>query len=75
MADTVTSENILKLRELTNKICKSPNSDYENVLKNVKLLIEENEEEVSNLTTSLTKIKCVEKMCLKINNILNSIKI
>lgn len=75
MTDTVISENILKLRELTNKICKSPNSDYENVLKNVKLLIEENEEEISNLTTSLTKIKCYEKMCLKINNILNSIKI
>jgi hypothetical protein len=38
-------------------------------------VMEENEEEVSNLTTSLTKIKCYEKMCLKINNILNSIKI
>jgi hypothetical protein len=72
---TVTSENILKLRELTDKICRvSPNGDYEKVLKNVKSVIEEGEEEASQLTTSQNKIKCYEKMCLKINNILNSIK-
>ena len=75
MANTVTSENILKLRELTEKICKvSPDSEYETVLKSVKTVIEEGEEEPSRLTTSQTKIKCYEKMCTRINNILNSIK-
>ena len=75
MANTVPSENILKLRELTEKICKvSPSSDYENVLKSVKSVVEEGEEEASRLTSTQTKIKCYEKMCTKINNILNNIK-
>lgn len=75
MASTVTSENILKLRELTDKICKvSPDTEYETVLKNVKSVIEEGEEEVSRLTSSQTKIKCYEKMCTNINNLLNTIK-
>jgi len=70
---SVTSENILKLRELTNKICKYHDGDYEKVLRNVKSVVEECEEEALQLT-SQNKIKCYEKMCLKINNILINIK-
>jgi len=74
MANTVISENILKLRELTEKMNIISNKDeYENVLKSIRSVIEEDEQEISNLISTQSKIKCYEKMCTKLNKILNNI--
>jgi hypothetical protein len=70
------NENILKLRELTQKICETTHKD-ENflILKELKNIIEEGKGEISESKSSVTKIKCYEKMCLKITNILNNVKL
>lgn len=69
----VTSENILKLRELTEKIGKtSPITDESKLLKDLKNVLEEGKEEVSLSETPNSKLKCYEEMCVKINNILNN---
>jgi hypothetical protein len=76
MSKTVTSENILKLRELTEKICESSphNNEANVVLKELKTVVEEGETEVLHLSTPASKLKCYERMCDKINNIFKSIK-
>lgn len=70
---TVANENILKLRELADKICKtSPITDESKLLKDLKNVLEEGKEEVSLSETPNSKLKCYEEMCVKINNILNN---
>jgi hypothetical protein len=72
----IPSENILKLRELTEKICNRPlNDEHYVILKELKDIIDDGKEEVSNLKTTTSKIKCYEKMCVKITNILNNVKL
>lgn len=77
MPRTVTSENILKLRELTEKICEMSPQDLEAnvVLKELKMVVEQGETEVLHLSTSASKLKCYERMCDKINNIFKSMKL
>ena len=71
----VTSENILKLRELTEKICSvSPKGEYETVLSDVKSIVEKSEDEIEKTLSSNQKIKYYEQMCKKINNILKNVK-
>lgn len=73
---TIPSENILKLRELTEKICnRTPNDEHYAILKELKDVIDDGKVEVSNLKTTTSKIKCYEKMCVKITNILNNVKL
>lgn len=68
---SVPSENILKLRELTEKMCASiPNIE---IIELVQHIIDESVEEVIKSKTDKTKIKCYETMCYKITNILTSI--
>ncbi len=70
------SENILKLRELTEKMCEMPHEkQYEDVIKKVKTTIEEGREEVKVLSNTQSKIKYYEKMCGAIITILNTIKL
>jgi hypothetical protein len=69
---SVPSENILKLRELTEKMCTSISNDK--IIDLVQDIIDEGVEEVVNSKTDKTKIKCYETMCYKITNILTSIK-
>lgn len=69
---SVPSENILKLRELTEKMCSSiPNVE---IIELVQHILDEGIEEVIKSKTDKTKIKCYETMCYKITNILTSIK-
>jgi len=71
----VTNENIIKLRELTEKIGNSnPVSDDSLIISDLKSVLDDLKKEVSILETPNSKIKCYEKMCVKINNILNNIK-
>ncbi len=69
---SVPSENILKLRELTEQIAISvPNNKIVNMVQDI---IDEGVEEVSNSKTDKNKVKCYENMCYKITNILRTIK-
>jgi hypothetical protein len=74
---SVPSENILKLRELTNQICEEENSEieYKKVVKQLKNIVEEGVIEIEKTTTPKTKMKCYENMCATIKTILNNIKI
>ncbi len=72
--EKVVSENIERLRELTDKISQnSPEGEYEIVLKKLKKIINEGRGEVTTSATPQTKIKCYEKMCSNITSILNNI--
>jgi phosphosulfolactate synthase (CoM biosynthesis protein A) len=76
MANSIPSENILKLRELTKQMCEKPHEkDYEDVIKKVKETIDEGAEEVSVLRNDKSKLKCYEKMCSSIITLLNTIKL
>lgn len=69
---SVPSENILKLRELTEKMCTiKPNDKIVNLVEDI---IAEGVEEVVKSKSDKNKIKCYEAMCYKITNILTSIK-
>jgi hypothetical protein len=69
---SVPSENILKLRELTEQIAINvPNNKIANMVQDI---IDEGVEEVSNSKTDENKVKCYENMCYKITNILRTIK-
>ena len=73
---TVPSENILKLRALTEQICSRENNDeYKEIVLQLKEIVNEGVEEISNSKTVKTKVKCYETMCMTITKILNNIKI
>ena len=73
---SVPSENILKLRELTEQICSHENSEveYKKVIKKIKSIVEQGVVKIEKSTTPKTKMKCYENMCATIKTILNSIK-
>lgn len=76
MTKSIPSENILKLRELTEKMCDmSHEKDYEDVIKKVKKTIDEGTEEVNVSPNAQTKVKCYEKMCNTIITLLSTIKL
>lgn len=73
----VPSENILKLRELTDQICSREESEveYKKVVKQLKNIVDKGVVEIENSQTPKSKMKCYENMCATIKTILNSIKI
>jgi len=76
MGKSTSNENILKLRELTEKMCEvSIEKDYENIFNKVKMIVEGGSEEIKVLSNAQSKIKCYENMCAKIIMILNTIKL
>jgi ribosomal protein S20 len=74
---SVPSENILKLRELTDQICSREESEeeYKKVVKELKNIVEKGVIEIENSKTPKSKMKCYENMCSTIKTILTSIKI
>lgn len=67
---TTPSENILKLRELTEKLCDTTHKDYcEKSLIRIKQVIDESSLEISEAKTHQSKINCYENMYKKIKNI------
>jgi len=70
------NENILKLRELTDRICNTvPEGEYITVLAELKNIIEEGKVKIESYSTTNSKVKCYENMCLKITKILNNVKL
>ena len=73
---SVPSENILKLRELTEKMCmKESEIEYREILLGLKQIVDSGKDEIHNSKTTKTKVKCYESMCLTITTILDNIKI
>jgi hypothetical protein len=76
MSKTTSNENILRLRELTEKMCElSTEKDYENIFNLIKVAVEEGSEKIKVLTSVQSKINCYEDMYAKIIMILNTIKL
>lgn len=74
MRKTTSNENILRLRELTEKMCElSTEKDYENIFNLIKVAVEEGSNKIKVLSNAQSKINCYEDMCAKIIMILNSI--
>ena len=70
-----TSENILKLRELTNKLATEENKDdYKLIVKKLKTIVDEGKDEIEKSKSPQSKIKCYESMCTTIATILTSVK-
>ena len=69
-----TNENMVRLRELTNQMCVvHPTKDYEVILKKLKDIVDGGKNEISDTKSPQSKIKCYEKMCATITNILNNV--
>lgn len=67
---TSPSENILKLRKLTEQICSiEPTTDC--VVDKIKMAIEKGTEEILSSKTERTKLKYYEKMFSEIKNIIH----
>jgi len=68
------SENILKLRELSAKLCEINNIDnYKDVIVEIKNVVENSKIEMERNKTSKEKVKCYENMCTNITNILQKL--
>ena len=67
---SVPSENILKLRELTDKLCNVSNDESREVLEKLKNIIYENKKMSYSYKTERTKIKGYEDLCSTIIGLL-----
>jgi hypothetical protein len=76
MVTKVTSENILKLRALTEKIsAENNNDDYKVIVKQLKSIVDGGKTLIEESKTPQSKIKCYETMCTTITNLLSNVKI
>lgn len=67
------NENLLKLRELSDKICgKYETIDYEMVVNELKSLLEVTNQELAKLSTPSQKLKYYNRMCEEFNIIINN---
>ena len=73
MASSVPSENIIKLRMLSDELCKTQDDEYKVIVKKLKLIIENGKKDIEELKTPTTKFKCYESMCSSITTLLNSV--
>jgi hypothetical protein len=69
----VPNENILRLIELTDKLCEHDEINYSLVIGKMKEIIECGKIDVLKARTAKGKIKCYESTCLAITNVLNNI--
>lgn len=69
------NDNLLKLRELSEKISSISNNEgnYEIVLKKLKSVVDEGKNKITDSKSAQSKIKCYEKMCTTITSILNNV--
>lgn len=72
----VPSENILKLIELTDKLCVQNvvDDDEKKVSFKIRKIVESTRLEVLKSRTIKNKLKCYEIMCINITNVLNNLK-
>ena len=72
--EIIPSENILRLRELSNKLYSNEEDDYKDLVKEIKKVVETSKEEISVNSAPKEKVKCYEKMCTTITNLLQKLK-
>jgi hypothetical protein len=65
------NDNILKLRELSDKLCKQDSGECSLKIDEVKKLMTETQKEIEGVLPVRDKLTCYEKMFSKINKILN----
>jgi hypothetical protein len=72
----VPNENILKLRELTDRICmaSSNENDYKLIVDELKQVIKDGKIEIERSLTDEKKVNCYETMCMAVMNIINKVK-
>lgn len=70
------NENLLRLKELTETLCATtPSDEYSKILTQLKNIVDEGKIKVESYTTTNSKIKCYENMCVTITKILNKVKL
>lgn len=70
------NENLLRIKELTENLCSTtPIDEYAIILSQLKNIIEEGKVKIESYTTTRSKVKCYENMCVTITKILNKVKI
>ena len=75
------SENLIKLKELSDKLCEpsfqtvESDDNYKKVFGEISNVIENSEDLVDDVTTTDEKIKCYESMCSKLKGIVNKINL
>lgn len=68
------TSNISKIKELTDKISSEfPDDGYKGIVKKLKGIVEKGKLEIENSETPQSQIKCYEKMCSTITNILKEV--
>lgn len=81
MANTIskfTNENIIKLKELSDRICKYEMNEeahekfYVDIINEIKNIVDE---ESNNVKSDVDKLNSYERMCYKIKIILNKLKL
>lgn len=63
----------MKLRELTERLCETPNDEYKIIVRKLKTIVDSGKEEIEKTTNSQSKIKCYESMCTTITSILSNV--
>lgn len=74
----VSNDNIIKLRELTDKICKGEVNDdelFKQIIDEIKAVLDAEEDNLATIKSNTKKVKCYEDMCSKIKIILNKFKL
>lgn len=73
--NSVPSDNILELRRLSEKLCKTDeDKDYKEVIVEMKKIVESSKSEIEKNNTPKEKVKCYESMCAAITNLLLKLK-
>lgn len=72
--ETVPSENILALRKLSEKLSQASDTEnYQNLIQEIKNVVEEISLEIEKKSTPKEKVKCYDKMCVTITNLLEKL--
>jgi hypothetical protein len=74
MKKIVPNENIVKLRELSEKLCENPNEEYKLIVKKLKTIVDAGKNEIEKSQSEKSKIKCYETMCSTITNLLSNVQ-
>ena len=69
------SDNLKKLRELTEKLSTNGTEDYKKIVIKLKTMVDDGKKTIEAATTPQNKIKCYETMCSTITEILKGVKL
>ena len=72
---SVPNENILKLRELSGKLCLDSDNEYKIIVKKLKKIIDDGKTRIDENYCDKDKVACYENMCLSIMGLLKNVKL